>query len=121
MGNGVGLDAAPVRDYWRRVGFVRHAPEYWLLTRCVVDRMGRGCGEGGGGGLLPGNGGGDGDATGDGQGVLVKREEGDMGAFHMYIIVKACTLKECFDRCRIPISRCFSPTMKESTLLRSLS
>ncbi|OAL52555.1 hypothetical protein IQ07DRAFT_376207 [Pyrenochaeta sp. DS3sAY3a] len=90
LGNGVGLDAAMARDYWRRVGFVRHAPEYWLLTRCVVDRLGRG---GDIGGRLGGSGDGngnenrssDGDATWDTQGALVKREEGDMGAFQALI------------------------------------
>lgn len=24
---------------WKRVGFIRHAPEYWLLTHLILDRM----------------------------------------------------------------------------------
>ena len=24
---------------WKRVGFIRHAPEYWLLTHLILDQM----------------------------------------------------------------------------------
>ncbi|RBR15653.1 uncharacterized protein FIESC28_07294 [Fusarium coffeatum] len=26
-------------DLWRRVGFMRHSPEYWLLAKLLVDRL----------------------------------------------------------------------------------
>ncbi|RFN45078.1 c2h2 transcription factor [Fusarium flagelliforme] len=31
-------DVAP-DDLWRRVGFMRHSPEYWLLAKLLVDRL----------------------------------------------------------------------------------
>jgi hypothetical protein len=27
------------RDMWRRIGFMRHAHEFWLLANLIVDRM----------------------------------------------------------------------------------
>lgn len=26
-------------DLWKRVGFMRHSPEYWLLAKLLVDRL----------------------------------------------------------------------------------
>lgn len=26
-------------NLWRRIGFMRHAPEYWLLGKLLVDRL----------------------------------------------------------------------------------
>ncbi|PTD06354.1 hypothetical protein FCULG_00011714 [Fusarium culmorum] len=31
-------NVSPV-DLWRRVGFMRHSPEYWLLAKLLVDRL----------------------------------------------------------------------------------
>ncbi|KAF5236557.1 hypothetical protein FAUST_6471 [Fusarium austroamericanum] len=31
-------NVSPV-DLWRRIGFMRHSPEYWLLAKLLVDRL----------------------------------------------------------------------------------
>lgn len=33
------LDQFAPDDVWKRTGFIRHAPEYWLLARVVVERQ----------------------------------------------------------------------------------
>lgn len=31
-------DVAP-EEMWKRIGFMRHAPEYWLLASAIMDRI----------------------------------------------------------------------------------
>ncbi|KAK4949702.1 hypothetical protein LTR10_011543 [Elasticomyces elasticus] len=35
------MDDLALDDMWRRVGFTRHASEYWLLAKLMVDRLSR--------------------------------------------------------------------------------
>jgi hypothetical protein len=36
---GMAHQSSSALHIWKRVGFIRHAPEYWLLTHLILDQM----------------------------------------------------------------------------------